>query len=171
MSTTPADGVPAASGYEGAYIAHLWEHPNLCLALFGVQYLTPEGKARYDASGIHEQMFPALAEAGAAGTLLLNRIVMTDEGPVLFQYWRSYEDLDQWARRLPHMAWWRWLLENAGADLSFYHEIYQVKAAEAIFEKGCRPVGPALFAATSTVEPGEGRSKDRQAKFAAAAGG
>ena len=62
------------------------------------------------------------------------------------QYWRSYEDLDRWARQLPHMRWWRWLLENAGPDLSFYHEIYQVAAAEAIYEKGCRPVGPALFA-------------------------
>ena len=36
---------PAGAGYQGAYIAHLWEHPNLCLALFGVQFLTPRGAA------------------------------------------------------------------------------------------------------------------------------
>jgi hypothetical protein len=157
-----------AGGYDQAYVAHLWEHPDLCLALFGVQFLTPEGQRRYEASGIHEEMLPALGAAQAAGLLLLNRLLTTDEGPVLMQYWRSYEDLDRWARQLPHLRWWRWLLENAGPDLSFYHEIYQARTAEAIYEKGCRPVGPALFATTSVVTAGEGRSKDRQARFAAA---
>ena len=37
---------PASAGSEGAYIAHLWEHSHLCLALFGVQFLTPEGQRR-----------------------------------------------------------------------------------------------------------------------------
>jgi hypothetical protein len=160
--------IPAGVGYEGAYIAHLWEHPQLCLALFGVQFLTPEGQQRYEASGISEEMFPALGKAQEAGLLLQNRMVMTDEGPVLLQYWRSYDDLDSWARRLPHMRWWRWLLENAGPELSFYHEIYQVKTAEAIYERSCRPVGPALFATTSEVTPGEGGSRDRQTRFAEA---
>ena len=63
------------------------------------------------------------------------------------------------------MRWWRWLLQNAGSDLSFYHEIYQVKSAEAVFEKGCLPMGPAAVATTSSVEAGEGRSKDRQQRF------
>lgn len=160
-----------AGGYDRASIAHLWEHPDLCIALFGVQFHTPEGQRRYEDSGINEEMAPALDAAQAAGPLLLNRPLMTDEGPVLMQYWRSYEDLDQWTRQLPHMRWWRWLLDNAGSDLSFYHEIYQVKAAEAIFEKGCWPVGPANFAATSTVAAGEGRSNDRQARFTATGAG
>ena len=132
---------PASAGYAGAYIAYLWEHPTLCLALFGVQFLTAEGQRRYEASGINEEMIPALGKAQEAGLLLQNRIMTTEEGPVLMQYWRSYDDLDGWARRLPHMRWWRWLLENVGSELSFYHEIYQVKTAEAIFEKGCRLVG------------------------------
>jgi hypothetical protein len=55
-----------------------------------------------------------LGTAQEAGLLLQNRIVTTEEGPVLLQYWRSDHDLDGWARRLPHMRWWRWLLENAG---------------------------------------------------------
>jgi hypothetical protein len=169
MSTPPPDAATSAAplgGYDDAYVAHLWEHPHLCLALFGVQFLKPEGQRSYEGSGINEETFPALGAAQAAGLLLLNRVLTTEEGPVLMQYWRSYEDLDRWARQLPHMRWWRWLLENAGPDLSFYHEIYQVAAAEAIYEKGCRPVGPALFATTSAVAPGEGRSKDRQARFA-----
>jgi hypothetical protein len=160
---------PASTGYEGAYIALLWEHPHLCLALFGVQFLTPEGLRRYEASGISEEMLPALGTAQEAGVLLQNRILPTEDGRVLLQYWRSYEDLEGWARRLPHMRWWRWLLENAGPDLSFYHEIYQVRTAEAIYERGCRPVGPALFTTTSAVTPGEGGSRDRQARFAEAA--
>jgi hypothetical protein len=157
---------PLTGGYEGAYVAHLWDHPTLCLALFGVQYLTAEGQRRYEASGINEEMFPALTDAQEAGSLLHNRVMMTDEGPVLMQYWRSYDELDTWARRLPHMRWWRWLLENAGSDLSFYHEIYQIKTAEAIYEKGCRPVGPARFSTTAPVTAGEGGSRARQTRFA-----
>ena len=49
----------------------------------------------------------ALQDAGADG-LLLVRPMMTDEGPVLMQYWRSYEELDRWARQQPHSRWWRW---------------------------------------------------------------
>jgi hypothetical protein len=156
------------NGYEGAYVAHLWEHPTLCLALFGVQYLTDEGQRRYEAAGINEELFAALAKAQEAGILLHNRLMMTEEGPVLMQYWRSYDELDTWARRLPHMRWWRWLLENAGPDLSFYHEIYQAGTAEAIYEKGCRPVGPAVFSTTSPVSAGEGGSRARQERFAKA---
>jgi hypothetical protein len=81
-------------------------------------------------------------------------------------YWRSYEDLDRWARKLPHTRWWKWLVENAGQGVGFYHEIYQVKTAEAIYERGTVPVGPALFCSTETVKAGEGRSRDRQQRFA-----
>jgi hypothetical protein len=152
-------------GYEGAYIAHLWEHPNLCVATFGVQFHTPEGQQKYGMSGITEEMGPALEAAKDAGFLYQQQL-MAEGGAVLLQYWQSYDHLDRWARTLPHMRWWRWLLENAGDDISFYHEIYQVKKAEAIYEKGCRPVGPALFTTTSTVGAGEGQSKQRQQRFA-----
>ena len=167
-SNDVAASMAPRGGYEGAYVAHLWEHPNLCLALFGVQFHTPLGQHRYESSGISDEMYEALGAAQKSGLLLHNRMLTTEEGPVLMQYWRSYEDLDGWALRQPHMRWWKWLLENSGPELSFYHEIYQVKAAEAIFETGCRPVGPALFSTTSGVTPGEGGSKDRQARFSEA---
>ena len=61
------------------------------------------------------------------------------------------------------------LLENAGEDLSFCHEIYRVKTAEAIYERGCRLVGAARIATTSIVAPGEGQSRQRQERFAEAA--
>lgn len=152
-------------GYHGATIAHLWEHPTLCVAIFGIQFHTPAGQERYAASGISEEMAPALEEAKAEGFLHQERWMGENSG-ILFQYWRSYEDLDRWARKLPHMAWWRWLLENAGEDVSFYHEIYQVKTAEAICERGCRLVGAAQIAPTSIIAPGEGQSRQRQQRFA-----
>lgn len=168
MTTTKNEpaGIVPAGGYEGAYIAHIWEHPNLCVAIFGVQFHTPAGQERF--SEIQGEVHPALEAAKAEGHLL-TRPVPAEGGVLLIQYWRSYDDLDRWARMLPHMRWWRWLLQNAGPDLGFYHEIYQVKTAEAIFEKGCTPVGPALFTTTSPVVAGEGRSKERQQKFAGAA--
>jgi Monooxygenase af470-like len=169
VSTAP-NGAGGAGGYDGATIAHLWEHPTLCVAIFGVQFHTPEGQRRYEASGISEEMFPALEAAHDAGFLHQELLLPPQGGgAVLLQYWRSYDDLDRWARVLPHMRWWRWLLENAGEDLSFWHEIYQAKTAEAIFEKGCKPVGPARFAATSPVAAGSGQSRQRQERFAEAA--
>src|SRR6478752_786891 len=162
-------GIGTAKGYTGATIAHLWEHPDLCVAIFGVQFHTPVGQQRYEASGITEQMGPALEMARDAGFLHQERLMGEGSG-VLLQYWRSYDDLDRWARQLPHMEWWSWLLENAGDDLSFYHEIYQVKTAEAIYERGCRLVGAGLIATTSAVTAGEGQSKKRQQRFATAAG-
>jgi len=150
-----------------AYIAAMWEHPTLCVALFGVQFHTPQGQQRYEAAGINEQMAQALETAQKQGLLLQNRMMMSPEGPLLLQYWRSYADLDRWARTQPHSAWWRWLLDNAGDDLGFYHEIYQARTAEAIYEHGTRPVGPAVFCSTHEVPAGEGRSRERQERFVA----
>src|SRR6478672_8246629 len=151
---------------EPAYVATMWQHPELCVAIFGVQFLTPEGQQRYDAAGITEQMGESLTAAQNEGLLLLNRPAMTPEGPILIQYWRSYADLDAWARTQPHSSWWRWLLENAGNHLGFYHEIYQARTAEAIYEYGTRPVGPALFCTTEQVAAGAGQSRARQERFA-----
>jgi hypothetical protein len=149
---------------DNAYIAALWEHPSLCVALFGVQFLTEEGQRLYEEAGINQEMFPALEAARAEG-LLLNRPLMSPEGPLLMQYWRSYEDLDRWARKQPHSRWWRWLLEHTGKGVGFYHEIYQAKAAEAIYEQGTRSVGPALFSSIRRVKAGEGHSRERQRQF------
>lgn len=149
---------------DSAYIAALWEHPALCVALFGVQFLSDEGRRLYEEACINEEMFGALERARDEG-LLLNRVLTSPEGPVLMQYWRSYEDLDRWARKQPHSRWWRWLMEHTGRGVGFYHEIYQAKAAEAIYEEGTRPVGPALFSSLQPVKGGEGRSRDRQRQF------
>jgi hypothetical protein len=66
---------------------------------------------------------------------------------------------------MPHTAWWKWLNQNRGKGFGFYHEIYQCRTAEAIFEAGTLPLGPALFCTTSTVAGSEGRSQERQRQF------
>ena len=153
---------------EQAYIAALWEYPTICIAFFGVQYLTKKGKHLYKKSGIESEIFSSM-EAALDKGLLLNRPLMTPEGRLLMQYWRSYQELEIWAHKLPHKSWWKWLIENEGKGISFYHEIYQVKTAEAIYEKGTQPVGPAQFCSLLPVKSGEGKSKERQQSFAEAA--
>ncbi len=153
---------------DSAYIAALWEHPTLCVALFGIQFLSEEGQRLFEEAGINQEISDTLEEARAEG-LLLHRPLTSPEGPVLMQYWRSYEDLDRWARKQPHSRWWRWLLEHTGKGVGFYHEIYQAKAAEAIYEQGTRSVGPALFSSIRRVKAGEGHSRERQRQFTEAA--
>lgn len=159
----PLQGIPDGM----SYIAALWECPSLCVSIFGVQFHTEEGQALYESEGMQEQVFAAMEEAKNDG-LLLNRSLGSPEGPILLQYWRSYEDLDRWARKQPHSKWWAWLMENAGKGVGFYHEIYQVRTAEAIYEAGTTPVGPALFTSVQPVERGKGRSRERQQQFAQA---
>ena len=150
-----------------AYVAHLWEHPQLTVAIFGMQVQSPEAYARYEAAGIPKQLEESLAQAEG---LLGVRSFEEGNGGLQLQYWRSHEDLARFARRMPHMAWWKWLMENRGKGFGFYHEIYQCRTAEAIFEVGTTPVGPATFCAVSAVAGGEGRSEERQRRFQAAAG-
>jgi hypothetical protein len=156
----------AAPSADQAYMAALWEHPTLCLAFFGAQFHTPQGKKLYEEAGIHEEVMASLEVAKSEGLLLLNRPMMTPEGPILMQYWRSYEDLDRWARHLPHTNWWNWLVEHTGQGVGFYHEIYQTKTAEAIYEPGTKAVGPAEFCSVQAVKAGEGKSRQRQQRFA-----
>ena len=157
----------ADAPHDSAYSAALWDHPALCVALFGVQFLSREGRELYERSGIEQEMFEALERARDDG-LLLNRPLMSPEGPLLMQYWRTYDDLDRWARRQPHSRWWRWLMEHIGRGVGFYHEIYQAKTAEAVHEEGTRPVGPAVFSTLERIKGGEGRSRERQQRFSEA---
>ena len=149
---------------DGTYIARLWEHPELCIGIFGLQIQSAEGAALYEASGIQDEMIAALAEADGDG-LLLTRRLQSDEGPLIMVYWRSYADLDRWARRQPHSRWWKWLFDHEGQGVGFYHEIYQAKAAEALYAGGTNPVGPALFADLEPQPSGKGYSRARQQRF------
>jgi hypothetical protein len=151
---------------DSAYIAHLWDYPHLTIAIFGLQVQTPESYAMYEAAGIPKQIEEALAHAEG---LLCVRHFSEGNGGLQLQYWRSHEDLAQFAHQMPHMDWWKWLNHHKGQGFSFYHEIYQCKTAEAAFETGSLPVGPATFCQSSAVASGEGRSQERQRRFMEAA--
>lgn len=148
---------------ESTYIAHLWEYPQLTIAIFGMQAHTPEAYAMYEAAGIREQMEAAVRQAEG---FLCARICSEQADELHLHYWRSHDDLLRFAHQMPHTIWWKWLINNRGKGFSFYHEIYQCKTAEALFEIGTRPVGPATFCTTSAVASGEGRSQERQRLFA-----
>lgn len=150
---------------DGTYVAALWEHPDLCLALFGIHFATEEAERLYAEAGIGPEVDASLADAEG---LLLNRPMMSDDGSLLLQYWRSHADLDRFARRMPHARWWKWLMRHADRGLGFYHEIYLVKGGEAIYEPGTPPIGPARFCTTEPVKAGEGRSRERLRRFEAA---
>src|SRR5207302_5141912 len=52
---------------DSAYIGALWEHPTLCVALFGLQFLNEEGRRLYEESGIEREMSEALEAARSDG--------------------------------------------------------------------------------------------------------
>ena len=147
---------------DSTYVAHLWDYPHLTLAVFGMQYLNQEAYALYEAAGIPAQMDAYMSNFEG---LLCTRSYESGTDHILFQYWRSHEDLARFAREFPHTTWWKWLMANRGKGFGFYHEIYQCKTAEAIYEVGSQPVGPAAFCLTSAVDKGQGRSAQRQARF------
>jgi heme-degrading monooxygenase HmoA len=148
---------------DSAYVAALWEHPDLCLAIFGIQILSAAGQRRYEASGIRAELEESLRTAAG---LLATVPCQTPDAMLLLQYWRDSASLHAWARIAPHTGWWKWLVENRGKGVGFHHEIYNVAAGEAIYEAGARPIGPALFCQLEMVRSGEGRSRERLQRFA-----
>ncbi|HEX5140907.1 MAG TPA: DUF4188 domain-containing protein [Dehalococcoidia bacterium] len=160
---TNAAGNPPS---DSAYVAHLWDFPQLTIALFGLQFHSPEAYQMYEQAGIPTQI---RADVATTEGMLCMREFPEGNGGVLMQYWRSHEDLASYAKRMPHMSWWKWLMDNDGKGLSFYHEIYQCKSAEAIFERGTAAVGPGAFCETSPTELGGNRSVERQRRFDEAA--
>ena len=158
MSEQHSNTVPVDS----AYVAHLWEYPDLTLAMFGLQVHEEAAGAAYFEAGIEEQVLESLRQEPG---VLCVRDFPEGNGGVQLQYWRSHEELADFSKRMPHMAWWKWLIEHDGQGLSFYHEIYRCKTAEAVFEKGMPPIGPGSFCTTSSTELGGNRSVERQQRF------
>ncbi|MDB5350762.1 MAG: hypothetical protein JWN86_2009 [Planctomycetota bacterium] len=66
----------------------------------------------------------------------------------VLQYWRSFDDLEQWVRRPPHSEWWRQATERGRTkrDIGVYHEVFLVPrtAIESIY-LDCSPVGLSAF--------------------------
>ena len=71
--------------------------------------------------------------------LLGHELFVYWRGPVLLQYWRSFEDLERFARNPddPHLPAWRRFNQTIGGDgsVGIFHETYVVERAnyEAIY--------------------------------------
>jgi len=164
MTSTPSSSPRPPQ--DSAYVAALWEHPTLCVAIFGVQLITGEGQRLYDDAGISNEMAASLQSApGHLCTVPCQTMTVR----LLLQYWESAEALHAWARVAPHTRWWKWLVEHRGKGIGFHHEIYTVSGAEAIYEMGTQPIGPATFCSLEAVRSGEGRSRERLKRFGQAA--
>ena len=56
-------------------------------------------------------------------------------GPVIVQYWRSFEQLEAYARSQDHLHWPAWVdfnkrMGKSRDDVGIWHETYQVRAGE-----------------------------------------
>ena len=62
------------------------------------------------------------------------------------QYWRSFEELEKWAKTLPHQSWWQTFLKDPGGT-GFWHETYFRRGGvEAIYDDLNERIGLAAFA-------------------------
>jgi hypothetical protein len=120
----------------------------LCLVRLGIQVKSPSAWlfARRLRSAIAADAGRAIAE----GTGLLNSesyaIAINHFG--VLQYWRSFDDLEAWARRPPHADWWRTAAERIRLkrDIGIYHETFLVRAADIeSISMNCRPAGLETF--------------------------
>ncbi len=53
-------------------------------------------------------------------------------GPIVIQYWRSFEDLERYARHGIHLTAWKHFNRTVGTDgsVGIFHETYLVKAGQ-----------------------------------------
>jgi hypothetical protein len=90
-------------------------------------------------------------------------------GTALVQYWRSFEDLDRFARSRdePHLAAWKRFNQAVGSDgsVGIWHETYMVAAGQYECVYGNMPVF-GLAAATSHV-PAVGRRETARLRLGA----
>ncbi len=65
---------------------------------------------------------------------LLNWHTAWINGPAVVQYWRSFEQLERFARAAdqPHLSTWKWFNRavHASGDVRIWHETYKVRAGE-----------------------------------------
>ena len=89
--------------------------------------------------------------------------------PLLVQYWRSFADLERFARDTndPHLEPWRRFNRNVGAsgDVGIWHETYRVRTAdiETIYSN-TSPLGLAAAVGMSPVQRGRDSAAARLGK-------
>jgi hypothetical protein len=86
--------------------------------------------------------------AGPDGLLLHENFVFSFVPPHfgMRQYWRDFDALERWTRKLPHQQWWKDFLRDS-AGTGFWHETYFMRGGvEAIYDDISKPIGMMSFA-------------------------
>lgn len=87
---------------------------------------------------------------------------------VIAQYWRSFEQLEAYARSRDHLHWPAWVafnkrIKGARGDVGIWHETYKVRAGEyECIYSGMPPYG--LSAAAELLAPGRSRVGESAAR-------
>jgi Monooxygenase af470-like len=77
------------------------------------------------------------------------------------QYWRSFDDLERWARSEPHREWWKQFLRDSGGT-GFWHETYLMRGGmEAVYDDIPEPLGFSAFAPVETARGGMFSARQR----------
>lgn len=73
-------------------------------------------------------------QADPGSGLLSFEFGWVNRGPMVIQYWRSFDHLNRFAKdpALPHLPAWRWYNKQvrASGDVAIWHESYIVRAGE-----------------------------------------
>jgi hypothetical protein len=120
----------------------------LCLIRLGLQ--VRRFSATWYAARLGRAIERSAAEAIATGAGLLRSepFSMGHRHFGVLQYWRSFDDLDAWSHRAPHLDWWRGAVDRmrTRGDFGVYHETFLVPRdrLESIY-LNCLPTGLAAF--------------------------
>jgi hypothetical protein len=124
------------------------EVSELCLIRLGIQ--VRRLSALWYAARLGRAIERSAAEAIAAraGLFHSESFSMGRRHFGVIQYWRSFDDLDAWSHRAPHVDWWRGAVDRmrTQSDFGIYHETFLVARdrLESIY-LNCLPTGLAAF--------------------------
>lgn len=123
----------------------LSEHPDLVVIYLGMRAKSLRGIGTLLGFG------PRISSAVAAKPdgLLLHENLIFSLFPLhlgMRQYWRDFESLEAWARKLPHQQWWQDFVRDPKGT-AFWHETYFLRGGmEAIYDNVSKPIGLMQFA-------------------------
>jgi len=133
VSVRRSRGKLMAKTYPGRYAADI--EGDFVVFLIGMRVTKPWKPTKW--FPVFMAMRPMLKQLKAdpeKGLLGAHLAIILGVGPSVVQYWRSYEDLNRFARDLAalHLPNWRWFNKEVGAsgDVGIWHETYRVRAGE-----------------------------------------
>jgi hypothetical protein len=107
----------------------LSDYPDLIVIYLGMQPLSPRGlwtvirTANDVRKMLHDKPDGLLRHEN---TLTLNGFFSLSWSYGFREYWRSFDDLERWARESVHAEWWRKMVHDTGGTM-IWHETYAMQ--------------------------------------------